>query len=180
MTDSKLTPKDKSIILQVIFKEVYENGKDPALVKADLVTFADMMFAAHDHYGAGGADEQRRSSGGQAGFRSGGNRQGGGGWQGGGGQSGAPYVPKYDKTTLPVVKLDYFGTGNAISFYDQRPAKEAGAYKPTAPDFSSVDKFEGKNIALWLKDANGNPNEDTQTLLAKAGGSTLQPDTSPF
>lgn len=176
MSESKLTPKDKSIILQVIFKEVYESGKDPALVKADLVTFADMMFAAHDHYGAGGADEQRRPSGGGAGFQ----RSGGGARQGGGGQGGAPYVPKYDKSTLPVVKLDYFGTGNAISFYDQRPAKDAGAYKPTAPDFSSVDKFEGKNIPLWLNDANGNTNEDTQALLAKAGASALQPDTSPF
>ncbi len=170
MSESKLTPKDKSIILQVIFKEVYESGKDPAIVKADLATFADMMFAAHDHYGAGGADEQRRPSGGGGGFRSGGAPR----------QGGEQYVPKYDKSTLPVVKLDYFGTGNAISFYDQRPAKQAGAYKATAPDFSSVDKFEGKNIPLWLNDANGNRNEDTAQLLSKAGASTIQPDTSPF
>ena len=170
MSESKLTPKDKSIILQVIFKEVYESGKDPKLVKADLATFAEIMFAAHDHYGAGGADEQRRPSGGGGGFRSGGAPR----------QGGEQYVPKYDKSTLPVVKLDYFGTGNAISFYDQRPAKQAGAYKATAPDFSSVDKFEGKNIPLWLNDANGNANEDTAQLLSKAGASTIQPDTSPF
>lgn len=178
MSESKLTPKDKSIILQVIFKEVYESGKDPALVKADLATFADMMFAAHDHYGAGGADEQRRSGGGGGG----GYRSGGAPRQGGGQQGGAPYVPKYDKSTLPVVKLDYFGTGNAVSFYDQRPAKQAGAYKATAPDFSSVDKFEGKNIPLWLNDANGNPNEDTAQLLAKAGSTpgAVEPDTSPW
>lgn len=175
--DTRLTEKDRSIILQVIFKEVHQPDMDPAAVKERVGELAKGMFQLHDQFKAGGAEElelakSRRSGGGGGGYR-----------KSGGGGGGSDYTPKYDRSTLPILKLDYFGTGNPISFYDQRPAKDAKAYKPTAPDFQSVDKFEGKNIPLWLTDAQGNVNEDTVQLLNTHGGgatASASADTSPW
>jgi len=168
--NTRLTEKDRSIILQVIFKEVYKPELDPAILKAEIEAAAKVMFQLHDQFSAGGAEELalekefgRYSPRPQ---RSGG---GGGGQRPGGGGGGERYVPKYDKSTLPVVKLDYFGTGQGISFHDQRPAKEVGAYSAKAADFQSVDKFEGKNIPLWIYDSQGNVNQDTVDLLGKSG-----------
>lgn len=186
MTDTRLTEKDRSIILQVIFKEVHQPDLDPAAVKDRVEALAKAMFQLHDQFRAGGAEELELNK-----ARSSGNRGGGGGGyrksggNAGGGGGGGDYTPKYDRSSLPILKLDYFGTGNPISFYDQRPAKDAGAYKPNAADFQSVDKFEGKNIPLWLTDAQGNVNQDTVALLnthSGGSGTTAAPaeDTSPW
>lgn len=172
---SKLTSKDKSIILQVVLKEVYSTGLRGAKLMDEIADVASGMFALHESFDAGGQDEldiqlartKPRSSGGGGG--GGAPRSSGAPSYGGGG-----YTPKYDKSKLPVVAIDFFGTGDKIAFQDQRPAKREGAYKPTAADFQSIQKFDlgqgDRNIPLWTWDArNGQPVADTLALLDAEG-----------
>ena len=93
-----------------------------------------------------------------------------GGWKGGGSNSG-PSV----RSTLEKVSMDYFGDGKPIEFYDQRPAKKAGKYSATAPDFQSVAEFdlrgtgEAKNVPIWMKNKDGTVNVQAIELLNKHG-----------
>lgn len=84
-------------------------------------------------------------------------------------------APKADRSELDVVELDYFDNGEPIAFYDQRPLKADGTYKPNAADFASVDRFDlrgdgrTRSIPLWITGKDGDVNEDVVDLLSGAG-----------
>ena len=107
--------------------------------------------------------------------------------QGGGGQQYA--APKADLSKVPQLLMDFFGDGRMVAVYDQRALKADGTYSPKAPDFKTVEKFQGENgkvdhQPLWLS-YNGAPVQRTVDLLANAvplatAGVHQAPDTSPF
>lgn len=51
-------------------------------------------------------------------------------------------------------------------YYDVRPLKEDGTYKPNAADFQGVSKADG---SLWLYGKDGSLNDDVVDLLSDAG-----------
>jgi hypothetical protein len=95
---------------------------------------------------------------------------------GGGGQR-----PRVDMSGVPRIWLDYFENGNPIEFFDQRPLKAQGQYKPRAADFRSVAKFktaQGEDyLPLWITAQDGSPVKKTADLLAKARAAA---DSAPF
>jgi len=111
--------------------------------------------------------ETPKSSGGgrsNAARTGGGNRSGSGGQRQGSG-GGRQFAPaKAAGRELPVVT---FGGG---AYYDQRPLKLDGTYKPGAADFKSVQKrADGTQAQVWLFDKNGNLNEEVADQLDEAG-----------
>ncbi len=93
-------------------------------------------------------------------------------WKGGSGSGGGTSR----RATLPKITLpNYLGDNQPIEFFDQRPAKADGSYKPTAPDFQSVTKFdlkgdgESRNLPIWLVDRDGAYNAEVAEMLTKAG-----------
>lgn len=185
MSETKLGPKSKSILIQVAFKGAIEvlaikGSATLAEVKSGTQSLYDLLVGLHEDYGAG--DEPNRGGGG-GGFR--GKSSGGGG--GGNSDYQPPKVAKEDK---PVIALDFFGNGSTIQFVDNRPFKGEGKpYKSTAADFQSVNKLDigdGKGErtqSLWLRFPDGEPNEDVQAMVAKAeggGSASTAPDEAPF
>lgn len=157
----KTDPKGLGILLQVAFKAATDASPDPDPNKIHDLTerYYKVLIALGEKF-----DVEF------TGPKSGGGG-GGGNWKGGsGGGSRQPSA----RASLPQVSVDYFGDGNPIKFYDQRSLKASGQYKPNAPDFSSVDKFdvrgngEPNNIPIWLT-KDGVLNEDEAKMLVAAG-----------
>lgn len=149
-----LGPKSKSILIQVAFKAAVEltaAGQVPEGQKVGDTTdlLYAMLVAKHADHGAG--DEPQKRGGGGGSYR----KSSGGG---GGGSTG-------DK-----IFLDLFGTGQPVEFWDNRDSKPT----PRSPDFKSVEKlnYDGKfdNVPLWLTTPKGDPIQEVQELVAKAGG----------
>lgn len=184
MSETKLGPKSKSILIQVAFKGAIETlaaraekfGVDE--IKAGTQSLYNALVSLHEDYGAG--DEPRSSGGG------GGYRKGGGG--GGGNSDYAP--PKVAKEDKPIVNLDFFENGSPVPFYDNRPFKGEGKpYKSNSADFQSVNKLDigdGKGErtqSLWLRFPDGEPNDAVAEMVAKAeggGSANVAPDEAPF
>ena len=64
-----------------------------------------------------------------------------------------------------------FGFGE-LTYYDNRPKKAAGQYKPNAADFKSKDPVAGNNNqphAVWLAFPNGGPNHEMVTAATQYG-----------
>jgi len=85
-----------------------------------------------------------------------------------GGYSGGQNQAPSKISTAPKVSAD-LGKG-LIEYYDARPLKEAGEYKPNAADFRSVSKQgDGTFDSVWLYQKDGTPNT-TEINLATAAG----------
>jgi hypothetical protein len=153
----KTDPKGLGILLQVAFKAAVDVSGDPD---------PNAIHALTQRYFNVLLDLGEKNSVEFTGPKSG----GGGGWKGGGGGQSTS-----KRANLPKVNVDFFGDGNAISFYDQRSLKASGDYKPNAPDFSSVDKFDGLgrdgekgSAAIWIT-KDGVLNENEARMLTAAG-----------
>lgn len=155
----KTDPKGLAILLQVAFKGAIDASPDPDPNAIHTLTkrYYNVLIALGEEFNVE-----------FTGARSGG---GGGGWKGGSGGGGKPSA----RASLPQVELDYFGDGKPIKFYDQRSLKASGQYKPNAPDFNSVDQFDGLgrdggkgNVPIWIT-KDGVLNEDEARLLTAAG-----------
>jgi len=86
--------------------------------------------------------------------------------QGNGSGGGGQYPrtpPKVANSDKPIVKL------GGIPYYDQRPAKESGTYKPGAADFKSVNKIDDRFLQHWIIAKDGSYDEQTTALLDEAG-----------
>lgn len=185
-TPGTITGHTRSILIQVGFKAAIElatSGKiEPTQIEATTESMYKKLIGLHEKYEAGDVPN---------------SRGGGGGFRKGGGGGGGPKA-KVPNEAKDVVMIDYFGNGNPIAFYDQRPFKKgaenpskmyADAYSERAADFQSVDKHnvdgEEKNIPIWLTSPNGEPNEDARAMVAKAFsgqkvGASVDPDEAPF
>jgi hypothetical protein len=64
-----------------------------------------------------------------------------------------------------------FGFGE-MEYYDNRPKKQSGVYKPNAADFKSKNAVPANNNqphAVWLTFPNGGANHETQTAAREYG-----------
>jgi hypothetical protein len=188
MSEVKVGAGLRSILTQVAFKGAIEmltargTAYDVATVRAATEALYNELIALHEQYDAGDDpnDPRNKPRGG-----------GGGGYRGAsGGQQSQAKVPSDAKT---VVKVDYFGNGNLVDFYDNRPFKQGaasphpqygGQYSARSADFQSVQKIDAgdgkdaRNIPIWLTSPEGEPNREAQAMIDKALGASA--NTAPF
>lgn len=157
----KTDSKGLGILLQVAFKGAIDASPDPApeAIYGLAKSYFKVLTALGEEFGVE-----------FTGARSGGGG-GGGNWKGG--SATATRAPSA-KSQAAKYDIDYFGDGKLITFADQRPLKASGQYKATAPDFSSIDKFDlGRDeptfIPIWLVDRNGEFNAEMAEKLEAAG-----------
>lgn len=182
MSEVKVGPKSKAILIQVAFKAAIDvltaRGADQLTVEnisAGTDAYFNLLMNKFEQFDAG--DDPARGGGG-----------GGGGYRGGGGGGGNNTPPKVRNEEKSIIALDYYGNGQLVQFYDNRPFKADGRYSPRAADFQSVNKFDigdGKGEqkqSLWLKFPDGEDNVEVQEMVRKAvgGGTASAPDTAPF